>query len=70
VFVLAMFHPWVHQLVLEEDRAHLSMHLRGLQRHPTLVRLPPLAPLRDPHDKGYAPHALSVVRLGFLQMLV
>jgi hypothetical protein len=60
----------VHQLVLEEDRAQFSMLHRGLHRHPTLVRLPPLAPRRDPQDRGHALHASSAVRLGTMQMLV
>ena len=47
IFVLAMFCPRVHQLVLEEDNAQLSMHHRGLHRLHTLFRMPPLAPWRD-----------------------
>jgi hypothetical protein len=70
VFILAMFRPRVHQLVLEEDRAWLSMHLRGLHRHHTLVTLSPLAPRRGSRDREQAPHASSVVRLGTMQMLI
>jgi hypothetical protein len=44
IFVLAMFCPRVHQLVLEEDNDQLSMHHMGLHRLHTLIRLPPLAP--------------------------
>jgi hypothetical protein len=39
-FVLAMFRPRVHQLVLMEDHDQLSMHHRGLHKHHTLARLP------------------------------
>jgi hypothetical protein len=46
------------------------MHLRGLHRHPTLIRLPPLAPRRGPQDRESAPHASSAVRLGTIHMLV
>jgi hypothetical protein len=44
IFILAMFCPRVHQLVLEEDNDQLSMHHMGLHRLHTLIRLPPLAP--------------------------
>jgi hypothetical protein len=44
VFVLATFCPRVPQLVQEEDHVQHSMLHRGLRRHPTLIRLPPLAP--------------------------
>jgi hypothetical protein len=64
VFALAKFRPRVHQLVLEEERAQLST----LHRHPTLVRLSPLAPRRGLQDRGHALHAS--VRLGIMQMLV
>jgi hypothetical protein len=43
---------------------------RGLHRHPTLVRLSPLAPRRDLQDRGQALHASSAVRLGTMQMLL
>jgi hypothetical protein len=65
-----MFHPRVHQLVLEEDNAQLSMHHRGLHRLRTLVWLPPLAPRRDLQDRVQSPLASSVVRLGTMPMLV
>jgi hypothetical protein len=70
VFVLATFRPRVHQLVQEEDHVQLSTFHRGLHRHPTLVRLPPLAPRRGLQDRRPALHASSAVRLGILQMLV
>jgi hypothetical protein len=70
VFALAAFRPRVHQLVLEEDHVQLSTLHRGLHRHPTLVRLPPLAPQRDPQDRRPALHASSAVRLGTMLMLV
>jgi hypothetical protein len=38
--VLAMFHPRIHQLVLEEGNDQLSIH----HRLHTFVRLSPLAP--------------------------
>jgi hypothetical protein len=66
VFVLAMFRPRVHRLVLEEVSAQLSLHHRGLHRLHILVRLPPLAPPRDSQDRVQAPHATSVVRLGIM----
>jgi hypothetical protein len=65
-----MLHPRVHQLVLEEDRAQLSTLHRGLHRHPTLIRLPSLAPRRGPQDREHALHALSAVRFGTMKMLV
>jgi hypothetical protein len=65
-----MFHLRVHRLVLEEVSAQLSMHHRGLHKLHTLVRLPPLAPWRDPQDRVQAPHASSVVRLGTMPMCV
>jgi hypothetical protein len=65
-----MFHSRVHRLVLEEVSAQLSMHRRGLHRLHILVRLPPLAPRRDPQDRVQAPHASSVVRLGTMLMFV
>jgi hypothetical protein len=67
VFVLAMFHPRVHQLVLEEVSAQLSLHHRGLHR---LVRLPPLAPLRGSQDRVQALYVISAVRLGTMPMFV
>jgi hypothetical protein len=70
VFILVTCSPRVRQLVLEEDHAQLSTHHRGLHRHPTLVRLPPLAPRRGLHDRRHALHASSAVRLGTMQMLV
>jgi hypothetical protein len=69
-FVLAMFHHWVHQLVLEEDSDQLSMHHRELHRLYTLVRLPPLAPQRDLLDTVQSPHDSSVVRWDIMLMLV
>jgi hypothetical protein len=65
-FVLAMFRPRVHQLILEEKSDQLSMHHRGLHR---LVRLP-LAPRRDLQDRVQAPNASSVDRLGTMPMFV
>jgi hypothetical protein len=65
-----MHRPRVHQLILEEDHAQLSMLHRGLHKYPTLVRLPPLAPRRGPQDRRQALHASSAVRLGIMQMLV
>jgi hypothetical protein len=67
VFALAMFHPRVHRLALEEASAQHSSHHRGLHR---LVRLPPLAPRRNSQDRVQAPHATSVVRLGIMLMFV
>jgi hypothetical protein len=67
-FVLAMFRPRVHQLVLQEVSAQLSLHHMGLHRLHMLVRLPPLAPRRDSQDRVHAPHATSVVRLGIMLM--
>jgi hypothetical protein len=69
-FVLAMFHPRVHQLVRAEDHVHLSMHHRGLHILHTVVRLPPLAPRQDLQDRVQSPHASSVVRLGTMPMFV
>jgi hypothetical protein len=65
VFVLATFHPRVHQFALEEASAQLSTHLRGLHR---LVRLPPLAPRRNFQDRVQALLATSVGRLNIMQM--
>jgi hypothetical protein len=70
VFILATFHHRVHQLVQEEDHAHLSTLHNGLHRHLPLVRLPPLAPRRGLQDRRQALHASSAVRLGIMQMLV
>ena len=68
-YVLAMFCPRVHQLILE-DHEQLSMHHRGLHRIHTLVRLPPLAPQRDLQDTVQSPHASSGVRWDTMLMLV
>jgi hypothetical protein len=68
-----MFHPWVHQLVLEEGNSPtndlLSRHHRRLR---ILVRLPPLAPRRDLLARALlqAPHASSVVRLVTMLMSI
>jgi hypothetical protein len=70
VFVLATFRPKVPQLVQEEDHVQLSMLHRGLRRHLTLVRLPPLAPRQGLQDRRPALHALSAVRLDTMLMLV
>jgi hypothetical protein len=65
-----MFHPMVHQLIMEEGNDHLSMHRRGLHILHTLVRLPPPAPRQDLQDRVQSPLASSVVRLGIMPMLV
>jgi hypothetical protein len=65
VFVLATFHPRVHQFALAEANAQFSNHLRGLHR---LVRLPPLAPRQSFQDRVQAPLASSVGRLDIMQM--
>jgi hypothetical protein len=69
-----MFHPRVHQLVLEEGNSPtndlLIRHHRRLRRLHILVRLPPLAPRRDLLDRVQSPLASSVVRLGTMPMLV
>jgi hypothetical protein len=70
VFTLATCCPRVHQLIQEEDHAQLSTLHWGLQRRPTLVRLPPLAPRRGLHDRRQVLHASSEVRLGTMLMLV
>jgi hypothetical protein len=75
-FVLALLHPRVHQLILEEGSSLtsvlLSRHFRPPLRLHVLVRLPPLAPRRDllARTPLRAPHASSVVRLGIMSMLV
>jgi hypothetical protein len=43
---------------------------QGLHRHPTLVRLSPLAPRRGLQDRRQALHASSAVILGIMLMLV
>jgi hypothetical protein len=74
--VLAMFHPRVHQLVLEEGNIRtndlLSIHHRRLRKLRILVRLPPLAPQRDLLARALlqSPPASSVVRLGTMPTLV
>jgi hypothetical protein len=69
-----MFHPRVHQLVLEEGNSPINDLLirqhRRLRRLRILVRLPPLAPRRDLSDRVQSPLASSVVRLGTTPMLV
>jgi hypothetical protein len=70
IFFLATCHPRVHHLIQKEDHVQLSTLHRGLHRHPTLVRLPPLAPRRGLHDRRHALHASSAVRLGTMPMLV
>jgi hypothetical protein len=70
VFVLATYRPGVHRLVLDEDHTQLNTLHKGICRHPTLIRLPPLAPQRGQQDRRQALHASSAVRLGIMQMLV
>jgi hypothetical protein len=70
VFALAMCRPRVHQLVQEEDHVQISTLHWGLHKHPTLIRLSPLAPRRGLHDRRQALHASSAVRLGIMLMLV
>jgi hypothetical protein len=71
-----MFHPKVHQLVLEEGNNPtndlLSIHYRRLRRLRILVRLPPLAPRRDLLARLllHSPLASSVLKLGTTPMLV
>jgi hypothetical protein len=71
-----MFHPRVHQLVLEEGNSPtndlLSIHHRRLRRLHILVRLPPLAPRQDLLARVLlqSPLASSVVRLSTTPMLV
>jgi hypothetical protein len=71
-----MFHPRVHQFVLEEGNSPtkdlLNRHHMRLHRLLTLVRLPPLAPRRDLLARALlqSPLASSVVRLGITSMLV
>jgi hypothetical protein len=68
-----MFHPRVHQLVLEEGNCPtndlLCIYHRRLR---ILARLPPLAPQRDLLARVLlqSPLASSVVRLGTTPMLV
>ena len=71
-----MFHPRVHQLVLEEGNSPtndlFSGHHRQLHRLRILVRLPPLAPQLDLLARALLQSlpASSVVRLGITPMLV
>ena len=71
-----MFHPRVHQFVLEEGNCPtndlLSIHHMRLRRLRILVRLLPLSPQRDLLAKILlqSPLASSVVRLGTTPMLV
>jgi hypothetical protein len=58
-----MLHPRVHRIALEESSAQHSSRHMGLHR---LIRLPPLAPLRNSQDRVQAPHATSVVRLDIM----
>jgi hypothetical protein len=67
-----MFHPWVHQLILEGNNPTndlLNIHHRRLH---ILVRLLLLAPWRDLLARALlqSPLASSVVRLGIMPMLV
>ena len=65
-----MFHPRVHQLVLEEGNDQLSIHHRRLYKLHTLIRLLSQAPQRDLQDRVQSPLASSVVRLSTMPMLV
>jgi hypothetical protein len=65
-----MFHPRVHQLILEEGNILLSIHHRRLHKLHILIRLPPLTPQQDLQDRVQSPFASSVVRLGTTLKLV
>jgi hypothetical protein len=69
---LAMLHPRVHQLSLEEGHSPTSDLLSRHRRLRVPVRLPPLAPRRDLLARALlqAPRASSVVRLVTMIMFV